>query len=1745
MIKNIKYILFFIVLLNLYSINFTYAQCCDTSLVTTFIVDLSSTPDSVWISPDVGRNGQCCGAIGEDCIQFIIYTNPNSTEAAFGVASPPDPPGQFYTIGCNDSTHMGQPACIQGGDTVCIIYCKGGTDQSEYAITVSNSIEASPDIAVSQGCTATIWATGFDGYVEWNSVYPGVNGTYNSYLDCQTCLLTGVTPPTSGYPPYVDYAITGDIYSPCTIFDATDTVRVFFVDSSYVIIQPDTPAVCFGAGVTTTITANAYGGAPPYTYLWSTGETTQSIDVGGGTYWVQVDDTTDCPLNYDTVIVYEFNMPINADAGPDQTPCSGTANVNLLGQVYIAQGGIWSGGSGSFSDNTDLNAVYTPTLLEISTGTFTLTLITTGNWGCPSDTDYVNITYLPDLTISAGNDILVCEDATSIPLHGIISNSVPIGLWTTTNGTGSFFPNDSNLTTSYLPTTADTANGFVTIVFQSDGDYDCNLKSDTMIITFGNDPIPTFTISQGCTGDLISFTNSTIGAVNWLWEFGNGNTSTLENPNDEVYNLPGNYGITLTVQDAMGCIGSLTSLTTIHPTPVPSIFFGTICETQYAQFTDISTVLNDTLISWLWDFDNGNTSNLQHPSTMFDLAGNYNVSLTVATNNCSATDTFTVKVDSLPIINILTNITQGCNMATVNFTNNTQNAVSYHWDFGDGVTSVSNSPTHTYSNTTTNDIVYNVEFVAVSYAGCEDTLTIPITIHPTPILDITFDDTPDCSPLDIMFTNNSTGASYYNWDFGDGTTSTDENPTHQFINTNSYIIYYNVVLVATSNFGCTDSINQFVTVFPNPDSDFSVNSNSFCSPTNIEFNTVSGQYSYEWFYGDGTSEMGGFTTWHSYYNNTNNDTAYVIQLVTTTSFGCSDTVENIAIIHPSPIANFDVDVLSGCTPLTLNINNNSTGGTIFHWNYGDGNLEINSSLNFAHTYINNGLLPLNYTLRLITESANGCKDSVSRTITVYPTPLASFISDDSIGCSPLNVTFTNGTIGSVQYYWDFGDGNYSTNTHPTNTFVNSGIVDSIYTVQLMATSVYNCVDTTFFPIIVHPEPEALFGLNNSSGCAPYTLEITNNSSGAINFYWDFGDGNTSVSTNSTLSNIYENILGIPQSYIVELIAENTYGCTDTVIQTISVLPEVIVNFISDTSGCTPLTVNYNNQSIGGFIYEWSFGDGSSSNDYNPSHTFHNLNSFLVDTLTTTLTVTSYYNCEETFSQNIYVYPAADAIISVNEITGCSPFEAIIINNTTGGTTFNWNFGDGTDTTILNSNDINHTFYNYSGSTSTYNIILDAENNYGCSDTASQLVTVYPNIEANFSPEIAGCSPLDVYFVNLSQGEESQYWTFGDGATSGEENPHHTFTNYGTIDSVYSVNLYVESQFNCNSTITKQITVYATPHLDFTVTPTYQVYPNTTVTIDNLTVGNWSYNWTMGDGVESTLAQPGIHSYNTWGEYTITSIAEAQNCTDELSHTIIIDAPQTIASFEPNASGCAPLYVEFVNNSLYGDSYLWKFGDGSQSSSFEPDHIYYEPGTYIVTLKVSNQASEALADERTITVYPDPIAYFKVVPSLVVIPFESCTFYNLSEYGSVYYWDFGDGSNSTEEQPSHIYKNEGSYDVSLYVESEHGCKDTILIKNAVIAEASCEIVFPNAFTPAGANRSENRLFKPIYKGISDYELQIFNQWGELIFVSNDIDVGWDGMYKGELSKLDVYVWKATWVCINGEKFTRVGDVTLIR
>jgi len=259
-----------------------YSQDCSTcSGVLSVDVDLSSNPDTVWITKDlIGRSGQCCHGSGSDnCIRFNVKTHPQAGRLAFTLADPPIPPSMKYALNCGPAVSVNDTLCISGSGPHCIVYCKPGGDLLKYRITVSRGAYGSPDITVGDGCADTIWAKGFvESTVKWNVIYP--SSIYNEYLSCLSgCSQTIVSPTNSNFPEYIDVEVSGDLASVCgSLNDKKDTIRVYFVSDKKVEIVPKNPTICYG-GTSVTLTADASGGAEPLKYLWNTGETTRSIDV--------------------------------------------------------------------------------------------------------------------------------------------------------------------------------------------------------------------------------------------------------------------------------------------------------------------------------------------------------------------------------------------------------------------------------------------------------------------------------------------------------------------------------------------------------------------------------------------------------------------------------------------------------------------------------------------------------------------------------------------------------------------------------------------------------------------------------------------------------------------------------------------------------------------------------------------------------------------------------------------------------------------------------------------------------------------------------------------------------------------------------------------------------------------------------------------------------------------------------------------------------------------------------------------------------------------------------------------------------------------------------------------------------------------------------------------------------------------------------------------------------------------------
>ncbi|MGM0665974.1 MAG: PKD domain-containing protein [Bacteroidota bacterium] len=265
-------------------------------------------------------------------------------------------------------------------------------------------------------------------------------------------------------------------------------------------------------------------------------------------------------------------------------------------------------------------------------------------------------------------------------------------------------------------------------------------------------------------------------------------------------------------------------------------------------------------------------------------------------------------------------------------------------------------------------------------------------------------------------------------------------------------------------------------------------------------------------------------------------------------------------------------------------------------------------------------------------------------------------------------------------------------------------------------------------------------------------------------------------------------------------------------------------------------------------------------------------------------------------------------------------------------------------------------------------------------------------------------------------------------------------------------------------------------------------------------------------------------------------------------------PAPVATFVPELSeGCAPLSIYFRNMSHNYDSCLWEFDDGGTSTDDNPVWIYDEEGIYEVRLVLFGNDGSIITERGKVTVYPKPEARFEISEGNPSLPDEQVRFYNFSQNASEWEWDFGDGTVSNEFEPAHFYDRPGSYTVKLKAISEYGCVDSMVITNA-FENNSCYIKFPNAFVPneggptggyySARSDQQEEVFHPVYSGVTSYNLRVYSRRGILVFESNDIQVGWDGYYKGQKAEPGVYIWKARGTFKNGEPFVKGGDLTLL-
>ncbi len=1160
----------------------------------------------------------------------------------------------------------------------------------------------------------------------------------------------------------------------------------------------------------------------------------------------------------------------------------------------------------------------------------------------------------------------------------------------------------------------------------------------------------TFTPSSGCSPLVVKFTNTSTGASSYTWRLGNGNNSTLTDPS-AIYSTPGKYTVTLIARDASGNVDSVVKkdIITVFENPTANFKADVSrgCAPLKVSFTDISKKGSEDIVSWLWDFGDGNTSTLQNPSNTYTLTGNFDVTLIVKDRNgCSHTYTRAkyIIVPVKPTVSFKVSDSVACAAPlTVTFTSTASSAIGgplkYFWDFGNGVTSTSQNPKYQFNQTGS----YTITLTVTDTGNCSSTFRKTAFINigrEKP--DFSFTPTTGCAPLNVSFTNLTSpgnSSTKYTWKFGDGNTSGNANPVHSFSNSGSYTI----TLYALNAAGCLDSVKKTIKLLPQPNISFTVSDSVSCRRNfYVEFkNTTGSGRVITWDFGDGTDTTAVDNIGHFY-----KDTGrYTVTLVVEGANGCRSALVKTHLIRISlPKDSFTADPKEGCVPLKVNFKNYTTSIvpiTSWKWDFGDGNISTSKDPG-SHTYTKEG----RYKATLYISNNKGCSDSFSVHIKAGSKPVADFVATPRKGCisDMMEVTFNNLSKNADSFFWDFDLAGTSNEQNPV---VPYDIKEGKYPVKL---TVWNkgCRDTIskkdYIEIL---PPWASFEVNQAK-CAPDSVSFKDMSVGGDSIIYYFGDGDSTNDRNP--AHVYKS----PGIYKAIQIAYNkTTKCIDSSVTSVTVNPLIISFEEKNTSGCAPLTTYFTSTVNKLARWHWDFGDGFTSTEPDPVHTYYKKGTFDV-----TLTVTSQIDsCVKKVKKSLLINTfGPEANFGVVNGKGCVPLKVRLIDSSTSAKAIKskvWDMGNGVTIPVTST----ITEYTYTtppkDQTVGYTITLTVTDTEGCTSVQSKKVyPTFPKPDFYLVPD-EQCGFVNYKFVPITDGTVGRgpfkyFWNLGGNDVSTQATPIRTYTKSGN----YTIKLTLSDTNGCTDSITKSFNLdIRFPVAKLSAQPSNANCPPLLVKFkDESTLGMTGirkWYWDFGDGTYSELKNP-EKVYLKPGNFTVKLIiTDSVGCTDTATgpDLVNIKGPTGTLSFDAN-KGCVPLTVNFKVQSKNAVSYTYDMGDGTvflNHLSPQLTYTYKYASAFIpsVTLMDSFGCKYHLPPIDTIVVNPLPVSDFYSADHCFGYPTK---FQDVSAVarGRIvkWLWEFGNGDTSTLQNPEYVYKKHGTYPVTLTVTSNSGCEN---------------------------------------------------------------------------------------------------------
>ena len=458
--------------------------------------------------------------------------------------------------------------------------------------------------------------------------------------------------------------------------------------------------------------------------------------------------------------------------------------------------------------------------------------------------------------------------------------------------------------------------------------------------------------------------------------------------------------------------------------------------------------------------------------------------------------------------------------------------------------------------------------------------------------------------------------------------------------------------------------------------------------------------------------------------------------------------------------------------------------------------------------------------------------------------------------------------------------------------------------------------------------------------------------------------------------------------------------------------------------------------------------------------------------------------------------------------------------------------------------------------------LEIEDN--CGEFQKAEMTVYvdtyePQISFNPKDEICFGENITLEANSSPSSTISYSWQSGSDVVGTDQTITFGEPDYNNPGAyTYTLNTVSETQFfYCPNSTSATFTVHANPSSAFSIDPPEHACTKTDIAFDyNDDINNKTFLWNFNDGNNSTLPHTS-HQYSDAGSYQVNLAIDltyptGHVCSSDSTFTLTVD-PLPRPNFSANpVEGCEPLFVQFSDQSqdiLPGATYQWDFGDGNSGNSTSPSHNFEAWGKYPVTLTVANTERCVVTESKPdfITVNPNPVANFMADPWIATMDNPIINFIDstLVIDGGIdsYDWDFGDNDNSSEQNPEHSYGKPGDYNVTLLVTSDKSCPDTIT-KLVSITEF-VKMYIPSAFAPDGAI-SENRKFTIKGTPIDDFQLYIFNRYGQQVWSTHNFEVYWDGT---DMNGLEVpagtYIYKIAGTDYKKRNISYKGSVTLIR